>query len=206
MGAAALVISSPVAALPVSNELESLIEQHKVLWERDEAAWNRVGDLDCHADLRDKVSRVTLCDGRSGPVFGYTDREIDAFIDRSLETQLLFVNKEVHRQTIKQKADAARNRLKSELARQEAEKRRVERSIGRDDACRMAEKCSAETKAIEDKILNYQPKSLRDAALIASFVVDAIKSCEGYLELDQAVTALQTIASVVADTHHEVAA
>nr|WP_029924370.1 hypothetical protein [Ochrobactrum sp. UNC390CL2Tsu3S39] len=206
MGAAALVISSPVSALPVSNELDSLIEQHKILWKRDEDAWTKVGELDCHPDLRSLVPRVTLCDGKFSKIYGYTNIEIDQYIDRSLETKLLFVEKDEIKTSIADKADIVRNRYKEELAKQEAHKKQIQQSIGRDDAFRFAEKCSDETRDIEQRILNYRPRSLRDAALIASFVVSVINSGNGYLEMDQALEALQNIATVVADTPEEVAA
>ncbi|MGI8390552.1 hypothetical protein [Brucella anthropi] len=206
MGAAALVISSPVAALPVSNELESLIEQHKVLWERDEGAWDKVGNLDCHPDLRDFVPRVTLCNGKYSQIYGYTNLEIDQYIDRSLETKLLFVKNDEIKASIMDKADVVRNRYKEELAKQEAHKKEVQRSIGREKAFQFAEKCSDETREIEGRILAYQPKTLHDAALIASFVISVIKSGNGYLEIDQALDALRTIANTLVAIPEEVAA
>ncbi|MBC8718809.1 hypothetical protein [Ochrobactrum sp. Marseille-Q0166] len=214
--AAALVVSSPVAAaIPVVSEIEALIKQHEFAWSRDDAAWRVVDTLDDHPELR-KLSTPEVQIGRQRgkkkddgeyellPLYVHSDLAIDEYIDRNLETQLMFISKPLVKESLLSKTEAYRAEKKAELAQQESIRRSVEDKIGRNKACRYAEKCSAETKEIEMKILNFKPSSLRDAALQSLFVIDALETGHSYIEQDQMIDVLRSIASSI--TSQQIAA
>ena len=207
-GAAALVVSSPAGAISMVSEIETLIKQHKIAWKRDDAAWRVVDALDDHPELR-KLSAPKVQIGRQRvkkkddgeyellPLYVHSDLAIDEYIDRNLETQLMFINKPLVKESLLSKTEAYRAEKKAELAQQVSIKRSVEDKIGRNKACRYAEKCSAATKEIEMKILSFKPSSLRDAALQSLFVIDALETGHSYIEQDQMIDVLRSIASSI---------
>ena len=207
-GAAALVVSSPVASMPVVSEVEALIKRHETAWERDNAAWLKVSELSDHPRLDGLlIAKVKVGDFLGAidangqrertPKYAHSDGEIDAHIDRTLETNLFFCKNNDVRQKIVAKSDAIRLERKAELAAKRAEITAVEVEVGLSKARETAVSLSDETRAIETKILNFVPHSLKEAALKAIFVVDIIDTGRGYLDDDQVIDALRAIATSI---------
>lgn len=200
-----IISSAGGEALPCLDTavtLSELLAYHDHAVAINNAAWDRTSQMDAEASLagrpvvRVQVGRLRVGADTEGkpihkPIWDYTPEAIAATFDRYLDHALIFYREETPaRQAVVDRFEADKRAKLDELAALDAERQRVEDECGYSVALAASQATGEYVEQVEQRIIDFRPRCLDDAAHMARWITTCFEEERGYINDEKQLLAM----------------